>query len=226
MALYAEPVSKSLSRTDFVAAGAAIVAEAGLDALTTRALGERLGVHSTTIYRHFPDWNGLILAITDVVIGEAAAMIMGQVAPLPTPRARLVMLARMSRAAVSERPDLARMILTVIEADTVVPTPNVDQYMRAITGEMRALGLRGADLAVGFQAYESLLLGTICADYLGAPNHLEHRLARHRMLGDPDIVAAAPDAAGVQQVNDAGFEVLIEGLLDALEARAATSPST
>ena len=217
---YADRVAKALSRDDFVAAGAAIVAEGGLDALTTRAVGERLGVHSTAIYRHFPDWDGLILSITDVTIGEAAAMIMGEVAPLQTPRERLAMLARMSRGAVSERPDLARMILTVIAADTVVPTPNIDQYMRVIIGEMRAIGLRGADLAVGFQAYESLLLGTICADYLGAPNHLEHRLARHRMLGEPEISAAAADAAGVQELNDAGFEVLIDGLLNALEARA------
>jgi AcrR family transcriptional regulator len=213
-------VAKALSRTDFVGAGAAIVAEGGLDALTTRALGERLGVHSTAIYRHFPDWDGLILAITDVIVGGAGAMILSQVEPLPTARERLAMIARMARGAVAEQPDLAQMIVTVIQADTAVPTPNIDQFMRAVIGQLRALGLHGPDVAVGFQAFEGLLLGTICADYLGAPNHLEHRLARRRMLGEPEISAAVAGTAGVQELNDAAFEMLVGGLLDAMEARA------
>ena len=217
-------MAKSLSRPDFVAAGAAIVAESGLDALTTRALGERLGVHSTAVYRHFPDWDGLVLAITDELVGEAAAAMQPHVAALPTPRDRLAMLARMTRGAVREQPDVARMLLTVIAADTVVPTPNVDRYMRMVTGELRALGLRGSDIAVGFQAYEGLVSGTIFADFLGAPNHLEHRLVRRRMLGEPEVSAAVADTDEVEALNDAACEVLLNALLDSLEARAAAEP--
>ena len=216
-------MAKSLSRDDFIAAGAKIVSESGLDALTTRALGESLGVHSTAVYRHFPDTDGLVLAITDAIVGEAAAAIVSHASEFANPRDRLAVFARMTRASVRARPDLARMLITVLEADTVVPTPNIDAYMRMVIDELRAMGLTGADLVNGHQAYESLVSGTIFADYLGAPNHLEHRLVRRRMLGAPGVSTFATDAAEIQEINDAAFEILLDGLLDALNTLATRS---
>ena len=43
----------SHSRADYVAAALAIIDEHGLAGLTTRSLGDRLGVHGTAVYRHF-----------------------------------------------------------------------------------------------------------------------------------------------------------------------------
>ena len=51
-------------------------------------------------------------------------------------------------------------------------------------------------------AWADEIASDICADYLGAPNHLEHRLARRRMLGEPEISATVADTAGVQQMNE------------------------
>jgi Bacterial regulatory proteins, tetR family len=44
--------------------------EAGLDALTTRALGHRLGVAATAVYRYFRNKDELINALGDRIIGS------------------------------------------------------------------------------------------------------------------------------------------------------------
>jgi TetR/AcrR family tetracycline transcriptional repressor len=50
----------------------ALVDEAGLDALTTRALGQRLGVDPTAVYRHFRNKDELVNALADRIIGSGA----------------------------------------------------------------------------------------------------------------------------------------------------------
>lgn len=49
----------------------ALVDEAGLEGLTTRALGRRLGVDPTAVYRHFRDKDELLTALADRIVGSA-----------------------------------------------------------------------------------------------------------------------------------------------------------
>jgi TetR/AcrR family transcriptional regulator, tetracycline repressor protein len=49
----------------------ALVDELGLDGLTTRALGRRLGVDSTAVYRHFRSRDELLSAIADHIVGSS-----------------------------------------------------------------------------------------------------------------------------------------------------------
>lgn len=55
----------SLSRSVIISAAERIAERDGLDGLTFTALGEELGAHSTSIYRHFRDKDELVLELID-----------------------------------------------------------------------------------------------------------------------------------------------------------------
>lgn len=57
----------SLSRDIIVAAADRIVEREGLDRLTFQTIGEELGAHPTSIYRHFRDKDELLLALIDTL---------------------------------------------------------------------------------------------------------------------------------------------------------------
>jgi len=55
----------SLNRSVIIDAGLAIVKRDGLSGLTFQALGDELGAHATSVYRHFRDKDELLLEIID-----------------------------------------------------------------------------------------------------------------------------------------------------------------
>lgn len=57
----------SLSREIIVAAAEAVVQRDGLDRLTFQSIGEELGAHPTSIYRHFRDKDELMLELIDTL---------------------------------------------------------------------------------------------------------------------------------------------------------------
>lgn len=57
----------SLSREIIIAAADAVVEREGLDRLTFQTIGEELGAHPTSIYRHFRDKDELLLALIDTL---------------------------------------------------------------------------------------------------------------------------------------------------------------
>lgn len=216
----------TLAREDFVKAGLEIVAESGLAGLTTRALGERLGTHATTLYRHVPNWDGLLIAVTDELVGNLQAAVAGALADLPTPRARLRAIATTFRGAILRDPQLARMFRTVLEADTVIPTPNIDRLTTLVISQLRELGLEGPELAIAHQSIESCTLGSAIVDFAGYPNHLTHRRLRRRMLGLRDYADVAAEDSAIAVVNERAFELTLEALLDAVEALAQRTQSS
>ncbi|WP_033345880.1 TetR/AcrR family transcriptional regulator C-terminal domain-containing protein [Catenuloplanes japonicus] len=60
-----------LKRADVVAGAIALLDDDGLDGLTMRKLGARLGVQAGAIYWHFKDKEALLGAMADRIIGEA-----------------------------------------------------------------------------------------------------------------------------------------------------------
>lgn len=60
----------TLSRETLLENALAIVDEAGLDALSLRALGKRIGVSYTALYRHLPDKNALLDGIAEQIWRE------------------------------------------------------------------------------------------------------------------------------------------------------------
>lgn len=59
----------SLSDERILQEALTLVDEAGLEGLTTRALGRRLGVDSTAVYRHFRSKDELLSALADHIVG-------------------------------------------------------------------------------------------------------------------------------------------------------------
>lgn len=57
----------SLNRSVIIEAGLAIVKRDGLSGLTFQALGDELGAHATSVYRHFRDKDELLLEIIDTL---------------------------------------------------------------------------------------------------------------------------------------------------------------
>jgi TetR/AcrR family transcriptional regulator, tetracycline repressor protein len=64
-----KPSRNSLSEERILDDALALVDERGLEALTTRALGHRLGVDPTAIYRHFRSKDELVNALADRIVG-------------------------------------------------------------------------------------------------------------------------------------------------------------
>lgn len=65
----ARPRQALLTRERIVAAAAELIDEAGLDALSTRRLADRLGVRGPSLYNHFATKDEILDAVADSVIG-------------------------------------------------------------------------------------------------------------------------------------------------------------
>ena len=218
---YGRIVRQTLSPRDFVEAALAIVDESGLAELNTRVLGERLGVHSTAVYRHFRDWDSLLMALADAQLGRMAQAQLPLVAQAPSPRAALAMLAMTVRQAAVAKPEFARLLLGILEADSVVPTPNADRITMIVLEQLRLMGLEGEALVTAHQAYESCLVGSVLFDFMGEPHHLANRQVRRRVLpvAEFTVSAATPEAVG--ECNERAFAFALDTLLDGIERLAA-----
>lgn len=218
---YGSRVRQTLAPGDFVAAALAIVDESGLDALNTRALGERLGVHPTAVYRHFHDWDALRMAVADELIGRMAAVAMPAAASCSTPREILALLANALRDAVLARPELAGLLMSILEAEWVVPTPNADAVTLAVVEQLRSMGLSGEQLVTAHQAYESALVGSILVDFAGHPRHLAHRRVRRQTVPVPEFATGVGTNDAVDATNARAAALTLDALLDRFEQMAA-----
>jgi AcrR family transcriptional regulator len=63
--------------------------EGGAEAVTMRAVAERIGYSATTIYLHFADRDALLFAIVDDAFGVFADAMTAAIASTPEPRGRL-----------------------------------------------------------------------------------------------------------------------------------------
>jgi TetR/AcrR family tetracycline transcriptional repressor len=68
---HARAPRNSLTEERILTEALALVDEVGLEGLTTRALGRRLSVDPTAVYRHFRDKDELLTALADRIVGSA-----------------------------------------------------------------------------------------------------------------------------------------------------------
>lgn len=104
-----------LRRADVVAGALALLDDDGLDGLTMRRLGARLGVRAGAVYWHFKDKDALLGAMADRIVGEATET---PLSPGPWD-AQLTELAHRLRRALLAHRDGARVV-----AGTHVAEPN------------------------------------------------------------------------------------------------------
>jgi len=137
----------------------ALVDAAGLDALTTRALGHRLSVDATAVYRYFRNKDELVNALGDRIIGRgtAAASTDGSGRPRSQLRAACIALRRAL---------LAQPAMTAV----IVRRPPRGAHTWAVTehalGLLRQAGFNDPDAA---RAYQALLYYTLGHALLEAP---------------------------------------------------------
>jgi len=106
----AEERSPALSRAGLVSAALSLVQQEGLDALTMRALADRLGVKAASLYWHVRDRQELLELLADAILA-------GVRGPRPGQWRTLVLgTASALAAAVASQRDAARILLEVPEA--------------------------------------------------------------------------------------------------------------
>ena len=183
--------------------------EHGLDALTLRALGQAAGLHHTAVYRHHRSKDEVLQAVLALVIDEAIEA----AGELPDdPRGRLMVLATALRDALHAHPGVAAAYLT--PSSVVADSEPASQFQAVIVQALRALGLSGRELLIRHQMLESYVLGATVFDFAGAPEHLESRRLRHRMIADASFEAVTRDTAGVDELNEEAFRRGLTVLLD------------
>lgn len=213
------------TQDDFAEAAAAIVAESGWPALTPNALGERLGVHATAVYRHFSTWNDLVAGAFDLNIAQLMTAAMSSLPEDASPRDRILGFMRTVRAATEADPNLADCVLAILRADTLTAMPNFDNASAQILGLIQRMGVPETECPAMYQAIESLTIGSIIVDFTGHPNHVTNRRQRRRMSGVPMFEAFTRSDEATMAVSDAAFELSARLLLDECERLAQFRPS-
>ena len=103
------PRRPSTDRAAVLEAALALLDEDGLEALTMRRLGARLGVDPMTVYRYVPGRGALLDAIAETVWAEAAT---SSDTPSPSWREEIARVSRGLRAALLRRPAAAVLVAT------------------------------------------------------------------------------------------------------------------
>jgi TetR/AcrR family transcriptional regulator, tetracycline repressor protein len=196
-----------------------LVDEAGLEGLTTRALGNRLGVDSTAVYRHFRSKDDLLTALADHIVGSA-----GQPAASGDGSLRGQL---RSACLCLRRALLAHPAMTAIVVRRPPRGANTWAVTERALGLLRRAGLSDQDAA---RAYQALLFYTLSYAMLEAPyaargaEHAAAELAASRLTYAslpasryPNTAAVAPHLDGpLEEQFTYGLDRLLDGLgLDA-----------
>jgi AcrR family transcriptional regulator len=184
----------SLSRERVCREALALVDEEGLDALSMRRLGARLGVEAMSLYRYVRDKADLLDALHAVVLGDLTPLALGQ----GSYRAQLQRLARGLRAALLEHPNVVALFAT-----RPVRAP---EAMVAVDAARAALERAGFAADVAAQAV--MLVGVFTLGHVLGEAHGEGRTS-----------VALNGAPNEETSGAAAFEFGLEVILDGLAAR-------
>jgi AcrR family transcriptional regulator len=194
----------SLSPDIIVRAAVAHVDQFGLESLTMRALGEDLGAHFTALYRHFRNKDELLSAMFELVISEIASEVDST---NPDPLARIRSVALAFRKSLHNHPALVGTIVSTRGTEATFA------IQRQIASDMLELGVPKDEVAAKYQALESYVFGASMFDYLGAPDHLEHRLERYKQVRDGIFDASVSQRSDVDAHNEKAFSLGLEAIL-------------
>lgn len=196
----------ALSQAQFVQAATKIVDELGLNALTMRVLGDRLGVDPTALYRHFPKKESLLDAMLDAVLAE--------VGNLPDPDGdspKDCVIAILSRVRQVFR---QHAHLSVVYVSATGDFPSGLVLTRRVSGHLASMGITRDNLVRTYQMLEGYTIGTSVFDSGGTPDTWTVRQARYRYLNIPEFDAVARSPEQVQKIADDGFIRAINLILD------------
>ncbi len=157
-----------LTRDRIVAAVITLLERDGVDAITTRTVGEALGVHPTALYRHFRDMDELVREAADHVLaglldhpGSTVGATTGSAvaSPADAALAEVVTLCERLRTALMTHPGAARVM---------APGPSRKPNERALTERMlellRSSGLPDEQAALAYHALVEFVVGSASID--------------------------------------------------------------
>jgi hypothetical protein len=201
-------LAKSLNRSEYVRVAMELVEEQGLAHLTMRALGEKLGVDPTAVYRHFPSKEAMIEAMLDQLMAQSAS-----IEPAgDSPRDRILSTALDLRAIFHAHPQLSTAFATSSGA-----YPSGLTLTKRLITELRAIGLQNTDLVQMYQTIETFIMGSTNFDGGGSSSSFEQRALRYRVINEPEFDVASSDTESVQEIAHHGYVVTLNLLIDQSE---------
>jgi len=207
-------VRERLTRDSVVDAAVALVESEGLDALSMRALSDKLGVAVTSIYWHVGNKEALL----DALVDRMCASIVASAPRGRTPQQRVLSTARSVLRALETHGELVgiahqRGRLAVVFAPA----------RRYLAVELSAAGLRGDRLADAVNAVLQYVSGYCITVGVMARSPEQHVEALPLWDGDAPVDAVAarrlewgPDS---RRSFDLGLEALVAGLVGDSEGR-------
>lgn len=199
--------STTLTPDDFLAAAVSFVDEHGMASMTMRALGEKMGVDATALYRHFPSKESLIDAMCEWLMGEVIA---ASPARLEDPRDHVRQVALSARSVLRQHPE----ILVALMHSDMGGGMKGREVMLLILDGLQRMGLGGADLVRCYQMLEGFTLGSCVQDFARSPKNFSIRRARYRVVEDHAFDEVAVSDESVARLADEAFAHGLDALLD------------
>jgi TetR/AcrR family tetracycline transcriptional repressor len=191
---------------DLIVDGAlALVDEQGLDGLSMRKLGARLGVEAMTLYHHVPTKDALLDRLVERVVIRADFLEADQALSW---RQRLERFARRYRAILIERPNLAPLIAT-----RPVRSPAALRHLAAGGAALMRAGFTVEQCFHIGNALSMLVIGAALAE-IGPTSG-----AKPAMTDGSPFAAAMNDPVAAVHDHDAIFSFALDSLLDGIASK-------
>ena len=206
----------SISQEGFLEAALAIADEFGPDAITTRTLGNAVGLDSTTVYRYFGSKDVLLGKLYDYVIGKAIATC-EDVEGSPRDRIRAYVAAY--RSAFSAHPNTSRLnsYFGDMLSSGQVEAPNSAHISRLVVDAIREMGLTGRRLALSYQMVETFVAGASLLDGGAQSRGMSVRLLRVKAIDPDGFDSAVTDQSAVAELSEEAFWLTLEQILTTIE---------
>ena len=202
-----------LTRQDVIDAAAGLVAEDGYAALTMRALAQRCGVPTMTLYRHVRDKEDLLGALADRVLGQLQ---------LPEPgelswQEELAAVFRSVHDLLVKNPDIAE-----IAARQPVAGEAAYRGAEIVLEALRRAGIEGEAAASAFATLFAFTLGFVQQQLLSAaPGNLGRRQAVLERLPLDDFENLSRlSGVFLLRSSDRHFEQGLQLIIRGLESKA------
>jgi AcrR family transcriptional regulator len=185
--------SERLTRTRIVAAVTDLLEHGGVDAVSTRTIGEALDVHPTALYRHFRDMDELLREAADGILAGIADGVRdpadGSDADGPGLALDAVAeLCRRLRAVLMSHPGAAQVM-----ASGPARMPNERALTEKMLGLLSEAGLPDADVTLAYHALIEYVVGSAAIDTAGTSDSPEDVEVRHRLWRAAYFAASPAD---------------------------------
>jgi len=216
--------TERLTRARIVAAVTDLLERGGVDAVSTRTIGEALDVHPTALYRHFRDMDELLREAADGILAGLADGI-GETGDGETSDGgpgdaldAVAGLCRRLRAVLMSHPGAAQVM-----ASGPARMPNERALTEKMLGLLAEAGLPDAEVTLAYHAVIEYVVGSAAIDTAGTADSPAEVEARHRVWRAAYFAASPQEfphttrlAAllypSLDEQFEFGIEVLIAGL--------------